>query len=249
MSWLLWIGVALLAAPAIAWVLHVPPAVPWHEASRQPAGLAPDPQIHREPVVQAYAARLYGQRGAIGAHTWIAVKPRDAAEYTVLEVTGWRHWSGRDALNVQPSVPDRYWFGNRPELLADLRGPGVEKIIDDILVAAESYPFAASYELWPGPNSNTFTAHIARAVPALRLELPPTAIGKDYLGPGIQLAPSPSNTGWQLSLAGFLALMAGWEEGLEVSLFGLTYGVDPLDLAVKLPGLGRLGRPAVLIQR
>jgi hypothetical protein len=31
------------------------------------------------------------------------------------------------------------------------------------------------------------------------------------------------------------------EEGLEVNILGLTFGLDPLDLAIKLPGLGRIG--------
>jgi hypothetical protein len=31
------------------------------------------------------------------------------------------------------------------------------------------------------------------------------------------------------------------EEGIEVNVLGLTIGIDPLDFAIKLPGLGRLG--------
>ena len=31
------------------------------------------------------------------------------------------------------------------------------------------------------------------------------------------------------------------EEGVEVNVLGLTVGIDPLDFAIKLPGLGRLG--------
>jgi hypothetical protein len=30
-------------------------------------------------------------------------------------------------------------------------------------------------------------------------------------------------------------------EGLEIHLLGLTIGIDPLGLALKLPGVGRLG--------
>jgi hypothetical protein len=32
-------------------------------------------------------------------------------------------------------------------------------------------------------------------------------------------------------------------EGLEVNLLGLTFGIDPLGLALKLPGVGRIGVP------
>jgi hypothetical protein len=34
---------------------------------------------------------------------------------------------------------------------------------------------------------------------------------------------------------------AGLEEGLEVNLLGLTFGVDPKSLSIKLPIVGRLG--------
>ena len=40
---------------------------------------------------------------------------------------------------------------------------------------------------------------------------------------------------------GVLGLLAGREEGLEINLLGLNLGVDPLDLALRLPGVGRLG--------
>jgi len=46
-----------------------------------------------------------------------------------------------------------------------------------------------------------------------------------------------------LSLFGLAGLLAGIEEGLEVHLLGLTFGIDPLDLAIKIPGLGRLPSP------
>ena len=49
------------------------------------------------------------------------------------------------------------------------------------MTAARSYPFAGEYRLWPRPNSNTFAAWVGRAVPDLRLDLPATALGKDYL--------------------------------------------------------------------
>ena len=104
-----------------------------------------------------------------------------------------------------------------------------------------AYPFVDSYRTWPGPNSNTFTAHIARAVPELGLDLPSTAIGKDYLGPTRFAARAPSGTGYQVSLLGLLGLTLGVEEGLEINVLGLSFGLDPLGLAIKLPGIGRLG--------
>ena len=68
------------------------------------------------------------------------------------------------------------------------------------------------------------------------------AIGKDYLGPAF-VAWSPSGTGAQLNLFGVVGALAGVEEGLELNVLGLTFGVDPLDLALKLPMAGRFGWP------
>ena len=66
----------------------------WRTASHEPVGLAPDPAATPEPVVQVYAARTWGWRGAFGVHSWVAVKPARAEAYTVYEVIGWRlRWS------------------------------------------------------------------------------------------------------------------------------------------------------------
>jgi hypothetical protein len=77
-------------------------------------------------------------------------------------------------------------------------------------------------------------------VPELRVDLPPNALGKDYLGPAV-LARAPSGTGWQVSLFGLAGVLVAVEEGLEVNLLGMTFGLDPLGLALKLPGIGRIG--------
>lgn len=212
----------------------------WRTASREPVGIAPDPETHRDAVVQVYGARAWGWRGYFGVHTWIAVKPTDAAAYTVYEVIGWRLRWQDTAVVVRQRPPDARWFGNAPKLLSDLRGDGVDDIIRRVHDAAGRYPYAQEYTVWPGPNSNTFTAFVAREVPELKLDLPPTAIGKDYLGPRL-IAATPSGTGVQFSLMGLFGIMAGAEEGVELNVLGLTFGVDPLGPAIKLPLLGRIG--------
>jgi hypothetical protein len=212
----------------------------WRSASREPVGLAPDPAAAPEAVVQVYGARTVGARGVFGVHTWVAVKPPRAAGYTVYEVSGWRlRWSG-SAVSVGQRSPDARWFGAEPELYAEVRGPEAEPLIARIDAAARSYPFAGEYRAWPGPNSNTFTAWITRRVPELRADLPPTAIGKDYLR-GRLIAAAPSGSGLQLSLSGLLGLTASSVEGLELNLLGLSFGVDPWPPALKLPLAGRIG--------
>jgi hypothetical protein len=212
----------------------------WRTASREPTGLAPDPATTPEAVVQVYAARTIGWRGYLGVHTWIAVKSARAEEFRVHEVIGYRLRGSGTAVVSRVRAPDAHWYGARPQLLKDVRGPGVDELIARIEAAIARYPYADAYRIWPGPNSNTFTAFILREIPELRVDLPATAIGKDYLGLK-PIARTPSGTGAQLSVLGLAGLAAGWEEGLELNLLGLTFGVDPNDLSLKLPLLGRLG--------
>lgn len=231
----------LLAVGAAAGIGKHTVMADWRTASREPLGIAPDPAVTREAVVQVYAARAFSWRGIFGVHTWIAAKPTDADAFTVYEIIGWRARYGGSALAITEKEPDQRWFGAEPEILADKRGAGVDDMIRRIDAAARAYPHTTTYTVWPGPNSNTFTAHVARAVPGLALDLPPTAIGKDYLPGGGFAAKTPSGTGYQVSLFGLLGVMAGVEEGVEINILGLTFGIDPKDLAVKLPLAGRLG--------
>lgn len=212
----------------------------WYEASREPAGLAPSAADEPGAVVQVYGARAWGWRGYFGVHTWIAVKAENAEAYTVYEVIGWRRYRNQPVVAIHRATPDRRWFGALPELYVDVRGTAASELIPKIDAAARNYPYADSYTVWPGPNSNTFTAHVARAVPELSVDLPPTAIGKDYLS-GTIFDGVPSGTGYQASLFGLLGLMVAAEEGVEVNVLGLTFGIDPADFAIKLPGVGRLG--------
>jgi hypothetical protein len=212
----------------------------WRTATREPAGLAPDPVTTPEAVVQVYSARAVSWRGWFGVHSWIAVKPANASEYTVHEVMGWRLRRTGTALVARNRPADGHWYGARPELLGDIRGPGVDAIIERLEAAVKEYPYPDKYHVWPGPNSNTFVAFVLRKVPELRVDMPPTAIGKDFLG-WRSVGKTPSGTGGQINLLGVLGVAAGLEEGLEVNLLGLNFGVDPKSLSIKLPIVGRIG--------
>jgi hypothetical protein len=207
---------------------------------RDPSGQAPDPAVTPEAVLQVYGARTVGWRW-IAIHTWITMKRAGADGYRRYEVMGWGVDRGLPALRVDRMGPDNYWFGARPEVLLDLRGDGVQALIDRVEAAIGRYPYRDTYRTFPGPNSNTFIAWLGRQVPELGLELPPTAIGKDYLPDGDVAAPTPSGRGVQLSLYGLAGVLAGWEEGLELHLLGLTVGVDVKEPALKLPFVGRVG--------
>lgn len=152
----------------------------YRTASRESAGIAPDPSTNHEAVVQVYGASTWGWRGWFAIHTWIATKSTDAAAYTVYEVIGWRLSRGLSAMRIEKDLPDRYWYGERPRLLKDYRGETAVKMIISIDKAAKSFPWADTYKAFPGPNSNTFTAWIAKQVLELGLELPFSAIGSGY---------------------------------------------------------------------
>jgi len=227
-----------LVASVVTAVVSCTTRADWRTASREPVGLAPDPALVHEPVVQVYGARTIGAKGIFGVHTWVAVKRSGAPEWTVHEVVGWRlRWSSSVVVERQ-RAPDGRWFGAEPELYAERRGAGVDALIDRIEQAVQSYPYAGEYRAWPGPNSNTFTAWITRAVPELEVDLPATAIGKDYLGGSI-VGSAPSGRGVQVSLLGLFGVAVSAVDGVEINLLGLNFGVSPSGL--KLPMVGRIG--------
>ncbi|TQV88091.1 DUF3750 domain-containing protein [Aliikangiella coralliicola] len=202
---------------------------------------APKGNEFNDAVIQVYAARTWGAKKFVSVHTWISVKPEGADEYTSYEIIGWRLRRGGTALRQRNNRPDKDWWGHQPELLLDIRGDKAARLIPDVIKAVEDYPYKDNYHAWPGPNSNTFTAYIGRQVPELGLDLPSTAIGKDYREIKDVVGMSASGSGVQASLWGLLGITLGTEEGLELNILGLNFEFDLLDLAIELPGIGRIG--------
>ncbi len=154
----------------------------WRTASREPAGIAPNPSNVKQAVIEFYAADVFGWRGWFAVHTWLAIKPKNADEYTVYEVVGWRVDHGQPALHhYQTTTPDRYWYGAKPEKVLSIQGEKAEQMIPKIQRIVEHYPWANEYTLFPGPNSNTFPAWIGQQIPELNLDLPFRAIGSGYI--------------------------------------------------------------------
>jgi hypothetical protein len=235
--WIVW-GVLTFCGPL--WNLlsgKVDMKSDYRTANRDSAHIAPNPQVVEDAVIQVYSARAFSWRGLVASHCWIAVKPKQAQEYTVYQVVGWRTFSGLPALSIAKDIPDRNWYNQRPRLLLDIRGNQAEMLIPRIERAARHYPYAKPYTLWPGPNSNTFPAYIARQVPELGLVMPADAVGKDFLTPAAFVAKAPSGTGYQFSLYGVLGVLLAKKEGIEINIFGLEYGVRFAPFGIVLPGI------------
>ena len=215
-------------------VLH-----PWHKTARYSAEIAPNPiQMAGVAIVQVYSAPTYGWRGFFAQHPWIIFKRAGEKKFTRYDVIGWR---SPQIIQRNYALPDGLWYGNRPRLLVDHRGKDAQAMIPRIEAAIKNYPFSDFYRAYPGPNSNTFLAHIGREVPELKLDLPANSVGKDYRSLSNPVGLSPSGSGMQLSLLGLLGASIGLQEGVEINFLGLGFGIDWNSPGLRLPFAGRIG--------
>ena len=165
------------------------------------------------------------------------IKPAHANAWQRYDVVGWG-----TPIRVNGWDPDGRWFGNRPAVIADIKGDAAERLIPKIEAVIQTYRYnhAGDYRLWPGPNSNSFVASVLRKVPEIGVTLPPNAIGRDFR-PRPYAGLSDSRTGVEASLWGALGVKLGWVEGFELNFFGLVAGLDVQNPGLKVPGFGRIG--------
>ena len=227
---------------------HVKLGLDWRTADRRSAGIAPNPEKVREALVQVYSARAFSWRGIFGVHTWIALKPKEANHYVVLQVIGWRKWRGLPVVKVEQNLPDRLWFEATPTIIGQICGKEAEIAIPKIIAAVNTYPHPHEYHIWPGPNSNTFTAHLIRQVPELEVDLPATAIGKDYLPGNAMVAEPVGEWGIQITYKGLVGFELGPGWSMDVNLLGVSFGATFNPLGLQLPLLGRVGVKPQLCQ-
>ncbi len=205
----------------------------WHLADWSSIGSLPPAAAHPEARVLVMSARTGRWKGIFATHSWVVLKRANARSWSRYDVVGWG-----TPVRTNGWAPDGRWYGDSPVAIADVRAAEAEALIPKIEAAITSYGFAKAgdYRVWPGPNSNTFVATVLRAVPELRVALPPTAIGKDFRdGPFLGL--TDSRTGLEASLWGLLGVKLGWVEGVELNVLGLVAGLDLRQPALKLPGV------------
>jgi hypothetical protein len=209
----------------------------WRNADWSSSGLLPKAEDAPEARIVFLAARVGRWRGIFAEHCWIAFKAR-GEKWSRVDVVGW----GRP-LRVDVHAPDGRWFGNDPRIFAELRGKEAERLLPRLKAAIHEYPYRGDggYRVWPGPNSNSFVRHVAAALPEMGIVMPNTAIGRGYRSDGGFLGLTPSGTGVELSLFGWLGVSIGWREGLEIDVLSAVFGLDIRKPALKLPGWGRIG--------
>lgn len=207
----------------------------WRQADWSSAALLPAASVTDDAALYILAARTGGLKGALADHSWIVLKDESASAYERWDKVGWGTPVRR---NSQPA--DGRWYSNDPRVVVEVTGERAEALIPKVRAAIAAYPYAerGGYALFPGPNSNTFVAHVMRAVPGIDATLPAAAVGRDYPSEGRFFSIDPDRQELRLSLWGYAGIVAGWKSGLEVNFLGLVAGIDPRRLAVKVPAFG-----------
>ncbi|KQQ81861.1 DUF3750 domain-containing protein [Aureimonas sp. Leaf324] len=224
------------ALSLLVWKLGEHPAS-WREANWTSAAVLPAAGAGETAAVYIMAARTGGLKGALSEHSWIVLKPQGAARYERFDKVGWGSPIRR---NGYPA--DGRWYSNVPRIVAQLEGAAAERAIPKIRAAIDAYPFAASggYRIFPGPNSNSFVAHVMRSVPDLGAVLPPAAVGRDYPVDGRLVSLDAGAHELRASLFGYAGFAIGTRSGFELQFLGLVAGIDPFRGLLKVPGFGSL---------
>lgn len=225
-----------IAARAALYAYQGGPAS-WRNADWSSTKSLPDPNADPGARVLIMSGRTGGWKGIFAVHSWVVLKPENGRSWRRYDVVG---WGNPVRLNNWP--PDGLWFGNKPQVVLDLRGEEATAAIPKIETAIKAYNYvnAGDYRIWPGPNSNTFVATLLRAIPEAEAALPANAVGRDFR-PYPYAGLTDSRTGVEASLWGLLGVKLGWVEGIEVNFLGLVAGVDLRNPGVKLPGFGHIG--------
>ncbi|MEN0002108.1 MAG: DUF3750 domain-containing protein [Pseudomonadota bacterium] len=225
-------------AAASAWWASVDRPANWRQADWSATGLLPRAAEAQEAVIHIMAARTGGFKGALSVHSWIVLKEAGATRYERYDKVGWGQPVRRNAY-----AADANWYSNPPFMIKTVRGAEAAALIPAVRDAIDAYPHANrdGYRIWPGPNSNSFVAHVLRQVPQIGAVLPPNAVGRDWLAGGKFFQLDADRRDMHISVFGLFGLSAGVRSGLEFNLLGQAVGIDFARPALKLPAIGRVG--------
>ena len=199
-----------------------------------------------EHVVLIKSARLPGKFGPVIAqahHAWFELKGEGGWEIVEVLASAPVQFTKvlrRERIDFERDVLDGTRWRHPVQLLQVLEGRQAKRVARMIRGLADAYEDPAFYWAWPGPNSNTFVERVVRRCPELEVELHHNAIAKDWAL--LRVGPSATRSGVEVETP-ILGLQLGLEEGLELHVLQMTFGVDLWPPALKLPFLPRLGFP------
>jgi hypothetical protein len=210
----------------------------WRDADWSSAHILPEPSARPQAAIYVFSATTGGMKGAVASHAWIVTKDEGASSYNRYEKVGWGKPVRKNAYQA-----DGRWYSNEPRIVTVVTGEEAKRLIPKVEQAIAAYPYSTpgAYRLWPGPNSNTFVAHVLRSVPELDVVLPPDAVGRDYLPEGRLFLVDADGRDLHATLYGIAGISAGWRSGLELHFMGLVAGIDIVRPGIKIPAIGRVG--------
>lgn len=223
-------------ATAAWWTTQERPST-WRSANWSSSGVLPAAGKDTRAAIYVMAARTGGLKGAFSLHTWLVTKEVGGQSYNRYDKVGWGSPVRKNAYDA-----DGRWYSNVPSVVFSLRGPAAEKLIPKVEAAIASYPYSkpGDYHIWPGPNSNSFVAHVLHQVPDLGARMPPNAVGRDF-APGLLSAEwSSRDYDLRATVAGLAGFATGWKSGIELQFLGLVAGIDFNEPALLIPAYGRL---------
>lgn len=173
-------------------------------------------------------------------HGWIDAHRAGDAHWTRYEI--FTRQSGLVTTRIHPDTAHENlrWNGREVRLLATLEGEEAQRVLARLPAVTKELDakYRSSYDAWPGPNSNTFLVDVAREIPELGIAQHHNAVGKDYSA-WISAGVTPSRTGVHLDTLP-LGFAIGAQEGVELHLLQLTFGLRLFPPRIELPFLPEL---------
>jgi hypothetical protein len=199
-------------------------------------------ELPREPdwIVAVKSARMPDGEPDIthfAHHTWVDVKFGDEKSWERIEVLSATSGVRRFPIGSAVAHADRRWRNRDVRVLGTMAGDEAHRAAEKIRALSDdlSEKYKADYVAWPGPNSNTLLAEIARDTAGLSFPMHHNAVGKDYpgwFGAGL----TTSKTGVRVDTLP-LGFALGLREGVELHVLQLTFGLSFWPPRLELPFL------------
>jgi hypothetical protein len=187
--------------------------------------------------VAVLSAEIPGTIEQVARHAWILARVPGDRQFRKWELVG-------GAARSDTGAPYHFFGGGDGDVAVHgvIEGTPaeIERISACLDTEAERYDDRhPTYLPIPGPNSNTFVAEALRHC-SIHVELPATAVGRDYRGP-LGAGVTESGTGVQLESL-LVGARIGLREGVEAHITGLALGVHAWPPGITVPvNPGRIG--------